>query len=222
MTSNEDTSIKIAWTEPAFNGGSPIFGFKINIKQKDGTFSEDLTHCDGADQSTKANLFCLIPMETLRTGSFLLEKGSTLIATVQSFNIIGYSDVSPENTSGADIRTEPDAPSNLPQRIDALTTDTSITIEVANFDTAPENGGSPIISLSVWWDQGVSIWVPISGDSPDFSLETQHTVYMLAPAGSYRFKYRAINIFGEGPFSSEQEIIAATAPDQSEPATTVV
>ena len=77
------------------------------------------------------------------------------------------------------------------------------------------------MSLSVWWDQGVSNWVTISGDA-NFSLNLSHTVSLLKPAASYRFKYRGINAFGVGDFSDETVVIAATVPDKIAKATTVV
>lgn len=56
--------------------------------------------------------------------------------------------------------------------------------------------------------------MPLSGEAPDhYSLETLHTVKLLKPAAAYRFKYRAINIFGTGSFSAETVVIAATTPE---------
>lgn len=31
VTSNEETDVKIAWTEPDYNGGSPLLGYRITI-----------------------------------------------------------------------------------------------------------------------------------------------------------------------------------------------
>ena len=46
---------------------------------------------------------------------------------------------------------------------------------------------------------------------------------MLSPGHDYKFKYRAINIFGVGAFSAESTIKAASKPDQiSEVVQTVV
>lgn len=49
ITSNEDTSIRVSWSEPAYNGGSALYGFRIKLRGKDGQFSEDLVNCNGAD-----------------------------------------------------------------------------------------------------------------------------------------------------------------------------
>lgn len=210
----------MSWTEPAYNGGSSLHGFRIMLKQKDEAFSEELVYCDGADQTTKANLFCLIPSQVLRDEPYWLVTGDEVVATVEAFNIIGYSDPSSDSIVNADIRTQPFAPAIAPSRVDELTSETSITVEVSNYDSAPENGGSPILSLSIWWDQGVSNWVPIVGEYT-YSLELQHTVSLLTPGASYRFKYRAINAFGYGDFSAETAVIAASIPEKISLASTV-
>jgi hypothetical protein len=43
-------------------------------------------------------------------------------------------------------------------------------------------------------------------------LALKHTVTLLTPGQDYKFKYRAINIFGEGVFSDIVTIKAATKP----------
>jgi len=49
-------------------------------------------------------------------------------------------------------------------------------------------------------------------------MEEKHTVGLpvglLTPGRAYKFKYRAINIFGEGAFSQESTVIAAMKPDK--------
>ena len=47
-------------------------------------------------------------------------------------------------------------------------------------------------------------------------------VTLLQPGSSYKFKYRGINAFGEGEFSDESTVVAATKPDTIARATTVV
>lgn len=59
--------MRITWSEPDHNGGSPLFGYLVKIKTSSGTFVVEETYCDGSDQSIKANRFCLIPMSTLRS-----------------------------------------------------------------------------------------------------------------------------------------------------------
>lgn len=62
VTSNEGTNVRISWSEPAYNGGSPLFGYLLTIKTSTGSFVVDESNCDGSDQTVKANRFCLISM----------------------------------------------------------------------------------------------------------------------------------------------------------------
>jgi hypothetical protein len=170
VTSNEGTDIKIVWNDDAYNGGSPLLYFRILIKKHDDTFAEDTVHCDGADQTTRANLFCLLPVETLIADPFLLQQGDLVVATVEAFNIIGFSAPSLENNEGANIRSIPQKPVGLAERVESGTTDTQITVQYADFDTSPENGGSPLLSLNLYWDQGASNWVSVAGEYPDHTM----------------------------------------------------
>jgi len=70
VTSNEFTDVKIAWEEPAYDGGSPLLGFRVQIKTAEGFYEEETEHCDGI--INKANLFCVIPMSALRSEPFSL------------------------------------------------------------------------------------------------------------------------------------------------------
>lgn len=47
-------------------------------------------------------------------------------------------------------------------------------------------------------------------------------VTLLTPGQDYKFKYRAINIFGEGIFSDEVTVKAATAPEKITTAATSI
>ena len=49
VTSNEGTDVRISWTEPAYDGGTPLLGYRVTIKTHDGDYIEDLVNCDGAD-----------------------------------------------------------------------------------------------------------------------------------------------------------------------------
>jgi hypothetical protein len=63
--------------------------------------------------------------------------GSIVKATVEALNAISYSTPSTLNLIGADVRTEPQAPSGVPQRNNAGTTDTTIRVDYPNLVTAP-------------------------------------------------------------------------------------
>ena len=91
-------------------------------------------------------------MTTLRASPFFLLIGEYVIATVEALNAIEFSDESTPNTTGATIRTEPQKPTSTPVRVDLETTDRQITVSYANLLTSPDNGGSTITSLNLWWD----------------------------------------------------------------------
>ena len=73
VTSNEGTDVRITWTEPDYDGGSPLHGYRIKIKSTaDGQFYEYTDTCNGLDQTTKANMFCLIKSSVLRSAPYEL------------------------------------------------------------------------------------------------------------------------------------------------------
>ena len=49
VTSNEGTHVKLSWTEPDYDGGTYLTGFKVKIKTKAGDLVEDLVDCDARD-----------------------------------------------------------------------------------------------------------------------------------------------------------------------------
>ena len=102
-------NVVITWVSPD-NGGSPITGYTITIRQSDSiTFSTDLTNCD---MSISITTSCTIPITTLRTIPFSLEWGSSVYAKVVAINKYGVSLISSEG-NGAIITTAPDAPISL-------------------------------------------------------------------------------------------------------------
>jgi len=171
VTSNEGTYVKISWTEPAYDGGTYLTGFRILIKTASDSFEEDLANCDARDQTVKANQFCLIPMITLRNAPFSLSLAELVAAKVISLNLIGESTPSQENTAGALIRTEPLKPVTLVERYDSGTTDTRITITYSNLLDQTLSGGSPVLSLNLYWDQGIGLWVSLTGAAPFYTLD---------------------------------------------------
>lgn len=77
------------------------------------------------------------------------------------------------------------------------------------------NGGSQILSYSLEWDGAKGrggIFVPIIGFPKD-SLAQQLTINNGIRQGElYRFRYRARNIYGWGPYSEVSTVLAAQVP----------
>jgi hypothetical protein len=91
-------------------------------------------------------------MTVLRETPYSLELDSIIVAIIEARNVIGYSVESEANTGFAELRTEPDAQTTLVMRIDDGTTDSQIK---ASFTASVLSGGSPILSLELWYDQGI-------------------------------------------------------------------
>ena len=89
--------------------------------------------------------------------------------------------------------------------------------------SSPQNGGSAIISYQLEYDDasGATIWTVISG-YPTNSLLQQGTVSSSITIGAtYKFRYRAKNLFGWGPYSDTLDLYAASVPTTIATATTV-
>lgn len=71
-TFNEQTSVRISWTAPAFNGGKPVTKYEIKIKTKTSSFEVENSSCNGTESTILANAFCLIPITKLREAPFNL------------------------------------------------------------------------------------------------------------------------------------------------------
>jgi hypothetical protein len=84
-------------------------------------------------------------------------------------------------------------------------------------------GGSSIVSLQLQWDQGTrgASWSTLLGFSP-FTTSTVYTITgsVVQSARIYKFRYRAYNIHGWGPYSDALDLLAASIPDTLEPVIT--
>ncbi len=106
-------------------------------------------------------------------------------ATVEAQNVIGYSVPNTPNTSGATVQTVPQAPASAPTNVVAGTTSSTIQVTIATL-SAPENGGSTLLSLNLQYDAGTSgvTWTDLYGVASD-TLTTTFTVTGLTAGSSY-------------------------------------
>jgi hypothetical protein len=140
-----------------------------------------------------------------------LEEGDLIVAVVLSNNAVGPSINSAPNTAGQLVQVAPKQPPNAPTR-NILTTKSSIVIDYPTLANSLI-GGSPILSLNLRWDKGLggNVWYSLIGENPD-SLSSTFTISGLVTGRTYRFKYRARNAHGFGPFSEYTSIITAINP----------
>jgi len=122
VTFNDGTNARIQWTLPAYDGGMPITAYAIYVKATNGSFYTSDATCNGTDATIRANLYCLVPISTLRAAPFSLALDDLVLAQVTATNVIGTNVASTANTAGAVVKTEPAQPA-APTRDDASTTD---------------------------------------------------------------------------------------------------
>jgi hypothetical protein len=100
-TSVITNNVILTWVAPN-NNGAPITSYRISIKQADGTYSEDLTNCDGLDSDFVTSRTCTIPLLTLQASPYNLLLGDSVAAIVTATNSYGESAAS-SSGSGAVI-----------------------------------------------------------------------------------------------------------------------
>lgn len=93
------TQVQISWL-PLNSMGNAIQKYKIEIKTSSNTYEETLTNCDGTDSNIISNNYCLIPMSVFLASPYSLSQGALIVARVQSYNAIGWSALSTDNTQG--------------------------------------------------------------------------------------------------------------------------
>ena len=218
-TSYDASNVKISWTAPASNGGSPITSYTIKIKASDGTYNTDISEWNGANSLVISGTTCEVAMNTLIASPFSLVRGDLIVAQITASNVIGTGSSS-ENTSGVTILTVPDAPTLTPTR-GSLTNKNQI--EVIYSFSSTLNGGSTVTSLNLWWNRGSSdnTWESLTGYSP-VSLSSDYLVTGLTPGEDYQFKYRASNIYGWGSFSAISTIPASKEPNTPSAPSTLI
>lgn len=105
----------------------------------------------------------------------------------------------------------PFAPTDVPVSDSSITNDTTIRVTFAN--PPPNDGGSAILSYELQIDDGLGgDFTTLVGYSPN-TMVTHFTVYQDIVKGRvHRFRYRAKNSVGWGPYSAEASILPATVP----------
>ena len=83
-------NVDITWVLPD-TGGSEILSAKIMIKQADGSFSEEMTNCDGSNSGILAASTCAVPISVLRASPYDQPWGSSIFAKITVTNIVGES-----------------------------------------------------------------------------------------------------------------------------------
>jgi large repetitive protein len=205
---------QVSWAPPDDNGAA-VTAYRVLIRKGDGGLTEDLTYCDGADPAVRAAGYCLIPMAALRAAPYSLAAGALVAAQVQAANLKGWGELSPLNTAGAAVETEPVAPA-APARVEALTDDHQVTVSWPALTTDAERGGpsATVTSYELQWVAGASggTWATQSGVSP-LATTTTRTASPVLAGQVYRFRVRAKNKYGWGPLGPATAVYAGDVPE---------
>jgi hypothetical protein len=202
--------VKISWAAP-FANHRPVLGYQILIETSlAGDFVERKALCDGDAQA--AVLYCLVDMHDLRASPFNLAYDTLVRAKVLARNERGWSDASEPNAAGARVQVEPLAMGVTSRG--PLTGPTQIDVYWSPLTIPADNGGSPILSYHLQYDNGTfaTTWLDVVGLAPDSIAETIIVSSEIVSGTVYGFRVRARNIFGWGPYSAVTEIKAAREP----------
>ena len=171
---NGQTIINLYWTTPVSNGGSPITGYRIEISP---VFNWTTLVADTTSTSTTYS----------HTG---LAAGTTRYYRVSAINANGTGE--PSNTAkittGAPV---PGAPTDL-------SATASGTTQIDLSWTAPDDGGSPIITYGIHVSpDGRTDWRTRAGNP-----NTTYSQIQLAPGTTRYYRVSAANAHGHSPFSN--------------------
>ena len=135
--------------------------------------------------------------------------GDLVKAKVRAKNSIGWSSFSSVNTAGATIQT---APTFMNDPVKAATSTASILDITWSAISIPSyTGGLAITSYNLEWDQGTSSWAELVGQTtPYTSLSYSKTG--LTAGTVYKFRLRAKNSIGFGPYSNEVSMTPSAVP----------
>jgi hypothetical protein len=213
VTTIENIYVKIAWTAPPSNSAD-IDGYDVYVARQDGTFNKETTYCDGFTSSAvRTQAYCLVPMAVLREPGYGLLQGSVVRAYVIAHNVYGYGGQSDVNIAGVAVQT---APAQVQGLIDGPTTSESQVELIWNaLSASAETGGAAILSYNVQWDQGLGtgVWSSLVGYSSDFSAQTLTVTSGIQAGTVFKFRVRAKNMWGWGPFSAELSVTPSAVPD---------
>jgi hypothetical protein len=191
----------ITWVAPD-NGGSPITGYTVSIRQNDdATFTIDLANCD---MSASTAVTCSIPVATLRAAPYTIEWGSSVHAKLYAANVYGDS-LESDAGNGAIITITPDAPINLDENY-FLRTKSTLGL---TWDNAAFTGGASII------DYRISIAVlggTFSILDSGFTARA-YTATGLTSGVTYEFKVESRNSYSYSAYSDSLTMLCAFKPD---------
>jgi hypothetical protein len=208
-------ALDIAWVAPSARG-SPITSYTVEIQDA----AASSWHAETANCGGSTAVACSVPMSVLIASPYSLTQGTIVRARVYASNAFGAGATSAANTDGAKVRVAPLVMA-APRR-GAATSTGQIAVEW-DLLSAPSNGDSPVTSYHLVWDAGSGTTsTDLVGLVSPYTLATYSVATGVTEGSTYRFKVRARNVYGWGPFSPEVSIAATDVPSQMQVVTTSI
>lgn len=151
-------------------------------------------------------------MNTFTQSPFSLTEGQSILIKLRALNELDYGPYGSPSSNLAVIIVVPHTPTSGPVRVNDSTSPTQVTVTMPEVATDLD-GGSPILSYSLEWNQGSgTVFTDLVGLSSD-SLVLQFTQSVSgSPGDIYTFRYRVRNVIGWSGYSPTADIVAASAP----------
>jgi len=192
------TRVDLFWNTPVDDGGSPITGYKIEVKEGNSSYAT-LVDNTGTATTTYAH-----------TG---LTTAVAYIYRVYAINDEGTSDFSIEDIATPQSNSQPleDIVPNAPTSLTAV--DMSPTSIELTWIKPATNNGPPVVGYKIEVKEGSGAYTPLVLNTQ--STNTKHTDTALTTDTEYTYKIFAINSVGESASSNEASATPLTT--SSEP-----
>ena len=192
--------MRITWTDPYSNSGT-LNGFKVFIADFTGTFLEEDVYCNGLVDPVFSQRYCEVPMSVLISSPYYLPFNTIVQAEIQARNQYGYGPLSPANTGGAQIQTQPSTVSGLARG--SFTNTSEVQISWNALTSQSDTGGSTILSYELSWDAGTNqtTWTTLVGYSSPYNNTSYIVTTGIVAGQSYYFRVRAQNFWGWSGYS---------------------
>jgi len=179
----DPTSLQVAWTAPADNGGSPILHYDVAHTSDDSTWVADDT--TATTETTITNLI----------------DGTQYRVRIRAVNVLGSG---PWVTSDPRVAPRVPAAPSAPRSPGATAGDGSLSVSWA---TPLDDGGRAVTTYAVESSTDDSTWT-----SRGTVAGTSTTIGSLANGQAYSIRIAAINVIGQGPWATTSGTPTAPPP----------
>lgn len=200
--------VTIAWGAPSDLGGVAVASYLVVLKGGGGAWATEAT-CDGSNSGIVTARTCVIPMANLAASPHSLSFDTLVEVMVSAQNILGTGPNTTATSATARIR---QVPAQLAAPTEGTgTSDSQVQVDwIAATATGLETGNSAILSYQLYWDNGNSALTTFV--LLEDALVTTKTIVGVTEGSEYRFKVRAVNIYGAGADSAVATIRASDVP----------